>query len=60
MLPQTNHPLTRCYIAGARATTAEAMRSAMEIIRAIEQGLDQTTMAQCKLAAEILIERKQA
>ena len=60
MLPQHDHPLTRTYILGARAATTEAMRNALEIIRAIEQGLDQTTVAQCKLAAEVLIERRMA
>ena len=58
MMPQHNHPLTLAYIAGARATTPQAMRDAMAIIRGCETDATETLVAQCKLAAEVLIERK--
>lgn len=59
MLPQQDNPLTRAYIAGARATTHDSMLQAMEIIRLIEQATPEIIREQCKLAAEILIERKE-
>jgi hypothetical protein len=34
------------------------MTEAMRLIRACETGADQLTIDQCKLAAEILLERK--
>jgi hypothetical protein len=58
MLPNQNHPLTRAYMLGARATSPQAMTEAMRLIRACETGVDQLTIDQCKLAAEVLIERK--
>ena len=58
--PQHNHPLTLAYIAGARATTPQAMRDAMAIIRSCETDADPILLAQCKLAAEVLIERRLA
>jgi hypothetical protein len=57
-MPNQNHPLTRAYMLGARATTPAAMTDAMRLIRACELGVDQLTIDQCKLAAEVLIERK--
>lgn len=56
--PQHNHPLTLAYIAGARANTPQAMRDAMAVIRSCEADADQQTRAQCRLAAEVMIERK--
>ena len=56
--PNQNHPLTLAYIAGARATTPQAMRDALAIIRSCETDADPILLAQCKLAAEVLIERK--
>ena len=60
MLPKQDHPLTLAYIAGARASTPQAMRDAMAIIRSCETDADQILLAQCKLAAEVLIERRLA
>jgi hypothetical protein len=59
-MPNQNHPLTRAYILGARATSPEAMTEALRLIRACEEAADQLTIDQCKLAAEIMIERKMA
>ena len=56
-MPNEKHPLTRAYMLGARATSPQAMTEAMRLIRACETGADQLTIDQCKLAAEILIER---
>jgi hypothetical protein len=58
MLPNQNHPLTRAYMLGARSTTTPAYSEALRLIRACEGAADQITIDQCKLAAEILIERK--
>ena len=57
-MPNQNHPLTRAYMLGARATSPAAMTEAMRLIRACETGVDQLTIDQCKLAAEVLLERK--
>jgi len=59
-MPNQNHPLTRAYILGARATSPAAMADAMRLIRACEGAADQLTIDQCKLAAEVMIERKLA
>jgi hypothetical protein len=58
MLPNQNHPLTRAYMLGARATSPQAMTDAMRLIAACELGVDQLTIDQCKLAADVLLERK--
>ena len=58
LMPNQNHPLTRAYILGARAKTNETMRDATLLIKQIETDADQLTIDQCKLAAEVLIERK--
>jgi hypothetical protein len=57
-MPNQNHPLTRAYMLGARATSPQAMTEALRLIRACELGVDQLTINQCKLAAEVMIERK--
>ena len=57
-IPRHDHPLTLAYIAGARATTPQAIKDAMAIIRSCEADADPVLLAQCKLAAEVLIERK--
>jgi hypothetical protein len=57
-MPNQNHPLTRAYILGARATTQLAYSEALRLIRACEGAADQLTIDQCKLAAEVLLERK--
>jgi hypothetical protein len=43
---------------GARATSPQAMTDAMRLIRACEGQANQLTIDQCKLAAEVMIERK--
>lgn len=58
MLPNENHPLTRAYMMGARSTTTAAYNEALRLIRACERDADQLTIDQCKLAAEVLLERK--
>jgi hypothetical protein len=60
MLPRQNHPLTRAYLLGARSTTQAAYSEALRLIRGCETHADQLTIDHCKLAAEVLIERKQA
>jgi hypothetical protein len=57
MLPNQNHPLTRAYMLGARASTPAAYSEAMRLIATCEGGVDKLTVEQCKLAAEIMIER---
>jgi hypothetical protein len=59
MLPNENHPLTRAYMLGARSTTTSAYAEALRLIRACERAADQLTIDQCKLAAEVLIERRE-
>ena len=57
-MPNQNHPLTRAYMLGARATTPAAYGEALRLIRTCEKAADQLTIDQCKLAAEVMIERK--
>lgn len=57
-MPNERHPLTRAYMIAARATTQAAYSEAMRLVRACETEADQLTIDQCKLAADILIERK--
>ena len=45
-------------MAGARATTHQAMAEAVKLIRALEKEATEQTKAACKLAAEVVIERK--
>lgn len=58
MLPMQNHPLTLAMMTGARATTHEAVRHSMMIARELARDLTPTQVEQCKLAAEVLIERR--
>lgn len=58
MLPNQNHPLTRAYMLGALSTSQSAYSEALRLIRSSEEAADQITIDQCKLAAEVLIERK--
>jgi hypothetical protein len=53
-MPNQNHPLTRAYMLGARATSPQAMTDAMRLIAACEGQADQLTIDQCKLAADVL------
>lgn len=58
MLRNQNHPLTRAYMLGARSTTTPAYIEAVRLIRICEEAADLITIDQCKLAAEVLLERK--
>ena len=57
MLPQQNHPLTLAYLAGARARTHDSMRQVLPVIRQLEQVASDVLREQCKLAAEVTMER---
>lgn len=57
MLPNQTHPLTDAYIRSATVRSHEAMREAARLIAVLEGATDATTQAQCKLAAEVLMER---
>lgn len=57
MLPNQNHPLTLAHIMGATAITHSTMTDAMSLITALEKGATEQTIAACKVAAEILLER---
>ena len=56
----SEHPLTRLYLDAARTRSHTQMRIAMDMARSIEKATDAVTIAQCKLAAEVLLERKLA
>lgn len=58
MVPMQNHPLTRAHMMGARATTHQSLAQAARLIRELEKRESEQTIAACKLAAEVLIERK--
>lgn len=60
MLPMQDHPLTLAYIAGTRAHTQESIRENMRLVFSLEKDASETLLAQCRLAAEVLIERKMA
>ena len=60
MLPNEQHPLTLAYIGGARSREYEPMRQAMRLIQGLERDATEQLRAQCKLAADVLIERNQA
>lgn len=57
MLPMQDHPLTELLLAGARARTHEAMSQALMLARQMQQKMKPTEVEQCKLAADVLIER---
>jgi hypothetical protein len=56
--PEANHPLTRAYLIGAKARTHEQMRDTLRLVKALEARSTEQHKAACKLAAEILLERK--
>lgn len=58
MVPMQDHPLTRAHMMGARATTHQSLAQAARLIRELEKRETEQTIAACKLAAEVLIERK--
>lgn len=57
MIPHADHPLTRVFISSVRARTHADMRDAMALIEALSRGESETTIAACKLAAEVFLER---
>ena len=59
MLPMRDHPLTALLLAGARSTTPEAMRQAVMLARDMAAQMKPVEVEQCRLAADILIERNQ-
>jgi hypothetical protein len=59
-MPHQNHPLTRAYLLGARTTGPVGLGEIMRLIAACEAEADQLTIDQCKLAAEVMLERKLA
>jgi hypothetical protein len=60
MFPQANNPLTQAYVLSTRVTTQESMMQAARLIRELEKSRTSCEIDQCKLAAEVLIERKMA
>ena len=58
MMPMENHPLTLAYITAAKATTHSNMAQAMALVKNLERDAPEITRHQCKLAAEVLLERK--
>jgi hypothetical protein len=57
MMPYADHPLTRVFIAGARARTHAQMRETLALIATLSKGESEQTIAACKLAAEVFLER---
>lgn len=57
MLPNEDHPLTLAYLAGARSREHEPMRQAMRLIQSLERDASELLLAQCRLAADVLLER---
>jgi len=60
MMPQHDHPLTLAYIASTKAASQAGISQAMRLVRSLERDASVTLVAQCKLAAEVLIERVMA
>ena len=55
--PYADHPLTKMYLAAAKASTHDQMRAAMDMSRSVERMVNPQTIAACKLAAEVISER---
>jgi hypothetical protein len=58
--PESDNPLTLALIQSTRAKTHEDMVQAARLIRALEFKLTGCEVDRCRLAAEVLIERKLA
>lgn len=58
MIPQQNHPLTLAYVAWAGARTHGDMGKFMRLVRSLETDAPQVLRDQCKLAADVLVERE--
>jgi uncharacterized protein (DUF1778 family) len=56
--PEAENPLTRAYLIGAKARTHQQMRDALRLAATLEGQATDQLKAACKLAAEILLERK--
>ena len=56
--PFASHPLTQLYLIAVKAKSQQEMRAAMDIARGIEEDATEQTIAACKLAAEVLLERR--
>lgn len=56
--PEQNNPLTLALIQSTRVTTHSDMVQAARLIRALESKLTGCEVDRCRLAAEVLIERK--
>lgn len=56
--PKQDHPLTLAYLAAVRCRSPEDMKQAMLLIRSLEKDAPEIIRHQCKLAAEVLLERK--
>ena len=60
IFPEQNNPLTLALIQSTRARTHEQMIQAARLIRALESRVTSCEADRCRLAAEVLIERRQA
>jgi hypothetical protein len=60
MFPQANNPLTQAYVLSTRVTTHESLVQAARLIHELEKSRTGCEIDQCKLAAEVLIERRLA
>ena len=60
MFPQQNNPLTQAYVSSTRVTTHDGMVQAARLIHELEKSRTGCEIDQCKLAAEVLVERKLA
>ena len=58
--PESQNPLTLALIQSTRVKTHEQMIQAARLIRALEAQLTGCEVDRCRLAAEVLIERRQA
>ena len=58
--PESDNPLTLALIQSTRATTHADIIQAARLIRALESQLTGCEVYRCRLAAEVLIERRQA
>lgn len=57
MIPQHDHPLTLAYVAGARVRDHKQMGEIMRLIRSLETDAPRILIDQCRLAADITLER---
>jgi hypothetical protein len=60
IFPESKNPLTLALIQSTRVQTHEQMIQAARLIRALESRAIGCEVDRCRLAAEVLIERRQA